>query len=129
MTRRICQWTASPREKAQGMEMEPQKTNSHRQEKIFSKCKYTFAVTVKARETLHLVLDFLSSRDEESERRSEPLAKTESFAFARREKKINLPPERVGGGFIGNVATKLFVELRSFMAARGGEGGEDGQRG
>lgn len=40
MTRRICQWTANPREKAQGMEMEPQKTNSHRQEKIFLKCKY-----------------------------------------------------------------------------------------
>lgn len=39
MTRRICQWTANPREKAQGMEMEPQKTNSHRQEKIFLKCK------------------------------------------------------------------------------------------
>lgn len=40
MTRRICQWIANPREKAQGMEMEPQKTNSHRQEKIFLKCKY-----------------------------------------------------------------------------------------
>ncbi|XP_016920161.1 multidrug resistance protein homolog 49 isoform X1 [Apis cerana] len=54
MTRRICQWTANPREKAQGMEMEPQKTNSHRQEKIF--LKYTLQDAEKDKEETEYML-------------------------------------------------------------------------
>ncbi|XP_068971412.1 multidrug resistance protein homolog 49 isoform X1 [Bombus flavifrons] len=54
MTRRICQWTANPREKAQGMEMEPQKTNSHRQEKIF--LKYTLQDAKKDKEETQYML-------------------------------------------------------------------------
>ncbi|XP_076760462.1 multi drug resistance 49 isoform X1 [Xylocopa sonorina] len=54
MTRRIYQWTANPREKAQGMEMEPPKTNSHRQEKIF--LKYTVKDAEKDKEETEYML-------------------------------------------------------------------------
>ncbi|XP_017766394.1 PREDICTED: multidrug resistance protein homolog 49 isoform X1 [Eufriesea mexicana] len=54
MTRRIYQWTANPREKAQGMEMEPRKTNSHRQEKIF--LKYTLQDAEKDKEETEYML-------------------------------------------------------------------------
>ncbi|XP_003701514.2 multi drug resistance 49 isoform X1 [Megachile rotundata] len=55
MTRRIYQWTANnPRDKAQGMEMEPQKTNSHRQEKIF--LKYTLQDAEKDKEETEYML-------------------------------------------------------------------------
>ncbi|XP_076620069.1 multi drug resistance 49 isoform X1 [Colletes latitarsis] len=55
MTRRIYQWTANPRENAQGMEMEPRKTNSHRQEKIF--LKYTLQDAEKDKEETEYMLE------------------------------------------------------------------------